>query len=286
MTSNDTIKKCSTCHMNYLASQFGHNRLMQPYKSCIRCRLRQREYGRRRRRVEPQNAEAPQHNDPLTEEPPPQADITTFEDHDDYTTFLSYDMVGLHHDHYRNCLTAYDAYRKVKDQLCNRRDFNKIFTDEYNLSVFVLSGDIQRRYYEKDVMLQECCRDNVIFMAHHNIVDNLGGVVSRVRGVRDLSVILYDKFSEQFFAKVLPSIDVFSGLFEVVSSKKTWRCDICYERSRRNMTSCRKCNNKVCSTCFQKVEVKTSCSFCRYSLYQHAMERIEQLGINQLVFDI
>jgi hypothetical protein len=34
------------------------------------------------------------------------------------------------------------------------------------------------------------------------------------------------------------------------------------------------------------VEVKTSCSFCRYSLYQHAMERIEQLGINQLVFDI
>ena len=259
---------------------------MQPYKSCIRCRVRQREYGRRRRRVEPQNAEAPQHNDPLTEEPPPQADITTFEDHDDYTTFLSYYMMGLNRHQYGNCVTAYDQYRDVKHLLCNRLDFNKIFTDEYNLSVFVLSGDIQRRYYEKDVMLQECCSDNVIFMAHHNIVDSLGGVISIVKGVRDLSVIFYDKFSDQFFAKVLPSIDVFSGLFEVVSSRKTCRCDICYDRSRRTMTTCRKCNKKVCSTCFPKVEVKTSCSFCRHSLYQHAMERIDQLEINQLVFDI
>ena len=281
MTSNDPIKKCSTCHMKYFASQFGHNRLIQPYKSCIRCRLRQREYGQRRRQREAQHVEAP-----VTAEPPPQANITTFEDHDDYTTFLSYYMVGLNHHQYGNCLTAYDQYRKVKEQLCNRRDFNKIFTEEYNLSVFVMNGDIQRRYYEKDDMLQHCCSDNVIFMAHHNTVDNLGGVISHVKGVRDLSVIFYDKFSDQFFAKVMPSADIFSGLFDVVSSKKTWRCDICYERSRRNMTSCRKCNKKVCSTCFPKMEVKTSCCFCRYGLYQHAMERIGQLGINQLVFDI
>ena len=191
MTSNDTTKKCSTCHIKYFTSQFGHNRLQQTYNSCTTCSRRQREYGHRRRQVEP-----PQHDDPLTEEPPPQADTTTFEDHDDYTTFLSYYMVGLHHDHYRNCLTAYDSYRKVKDQLCNRRGFNNISTEEYNLSVFVLSGDIQRRYYEKDELLKQCCSDNVIFMVHHNIVDSLGGIVSRVKGVRDLSVIFYNKFSD------------------------------------------------------------------------------------------
>ena len=312
MVDTENIFRCSTCKLKYFESYFGKNRLNNRFKTCPKCRKRNKnEYNKRKNKTasttEPENDELQieasdnsvveetennEHvNDQTINDTQPETNRTNDNEdalHDERSFIDNYlggytkvDILDL-----VRADEAYDKFKKVRHLITDRENLINTLTS-YNLDVLPLDDNIINSIHSCYCSSQcalEILKENIVYIAGIRFVDKYNIDHMESKGVKDLK-ILFSPDNVHIFAADIPSIDIFKGFFTKTKNKGKRRCEICLEKTAKRSHDCGNCQKRICQDCYIRMTTNKICPYCRYTLHQHMMKSIAELDIKELIFE-
>ena len=105
---------------------------------------------------------------------------------------------------------------------------------------------------------------------------------NKITGFFDMKFIFSDK--AYLYTYDIPSVNLIEGFTNNIRLKNRRRCEICLDNKVKNFVQCSRCSNRMCHTCFNRLQDKSICSFCRYSMNGQLKMKMDELDIGPLCF--
>jgi hypothetical protein len=256
------MQRCSKCKKYLAESSFGYNTKGELFKTCLTCRENQKN---RRSKNKPIIIDVYDNNEPTNENETIDEPQLTQEDNDCMGDLLE-KMV------YNDLFDSIDlpsTFRKLKELK------NKNLMCDPDIIYNTLS-----KYYKFTPMLCRCGGNCSQMLVQSDNSYCILEYCNKISGFFDMKFIFSDK--TYFYKCDIPSVNLFDGFTNNIRLKNGRRCVICSDHRTKNFVQCSRCSNRMCHTCFDSLQDKSICSYCRYTINDHLNLKIDELNIRPL----